>query len=87
MEVIVADTGPGVPEGEEEAIFEKFHRAARTGGGMGIGLTICRGIVTAHGGKIWYEHGDQGGASFRFTLPLDDAGPPASVLPEAVGNP
>ena len=54
---------------------------------MGIGLTICRGIVVAHGGKIWYEHGASGGASFRFVLPIDAAGPPESVLPEAAGDP
>ena len=87
VEVAVTDAGPGVPAGEEESIFEKFHRATRTGPGMGIGLTICRGIVTAHGGRIWYERGDAGGASFRFVLPLDEAGPPRSVLPEAVGDP
>ena len=87
VEVAVTDAGPGVPVGEEESIFEKFHRATRTGPGMGIGLTICRGILTAHGGRIWYERGDGGGASFRFVLPLDEAGPPKSVLPEAVGDP
>jgi two-component system sensor histidine kinase KdpD len=87
VEVAVTDAGPGVPAGEEEWIFEKFHRATRTGPGMGIGLTICRGIVTAHGGRIWYERGDGGGASFRFVLPLDEAGPPRTVLPEAVGDP
>ncbi len=87
VEVAVTDAGPGVPVGEEESIFEKFHRATRTGPGMGIGLTICRGIVTAHGGRIWYERGDGGGASFRFVLPLDEVGPPNTVLPEAVGDP
>ena len=87
VEVVVEDSGPGVPDGEEESIFEKFHRAARTGPGMGIGLTICRGIVAAHGGRIWYSKREQGGASFRFTLPLDEAGPPQSVLPDAVGDP
>jgi two-component system, OmpR family, sensor histidine kinase KdpD len=87
VEVTVADSGAGVPAGEEESIFEKFHRAAKTGPGMGIGLTICRGIVVAHGGTIRYAPAEGGGASFRFTLPLDEAGPPASVLPEAVGDP
>jgi two-component system sensor histidine kinase KdpD len=87
VEVTVADSGPGVPAGQEESIFEKFHRVARSGPGMGIGLTICRGIVTAHGGKIWYERAEGGGASFRFVLPLDEAGPPRSMLPEAVGDP
>ena len=75
------------PREKKSRFFEKFHRAARTGPGVGIGLTICRGIVVAHGGKIWYEAGERGGASFRFILPLDEAGPPASVLPEAVGDP
>jgi K+-sensing histidine kinase KdpD len=87
VEVTVADSGPGVPAGEEESIFEKFHRAASAGPGMGIGLTICRGIVVAHGGTIRYVPAEGGGASFRFTLPLDEAGPPASRLPEAVGDP
>jgi two-component system, OmpR family, sensor histidine kinase KdpD len=84
VEVNVSDLGPGVPAGEEESIFEKFHRAARTGPGMGIGLTICRGIVIAHGGRIWYEPGERGGASFRFVLPFDAVpAPPARSLPEA----
>jgi two-component system sensor histidine kinase KdpD len=87
VEVVVADSGPGVPSGEEEEIFEKFHRASRTGPGMGIGLTICRGIVMTHGGKIWYERSEGGGASFRFTLPLDAEGRSTTVLPEAVGDP
>ena len=87
VEVAVEDSGPGVPSGEEESIFEKFHRAAGSGPGMGIGLTICRGIVAAHGGKIWYERGERGGASFRFVLPLDEPVPPDRVLPDAVGDP
>jgi two-component system sensor histidine kinase KdpD len=86
VEVVVADGGPGVPPGEEESIFEKFHRAVRSGPGMGIGLTICRGIVVAHGGKIWYAPGERGGASFRFILPLDEAGPPKNTLPEAAAD-
>ena len=54
---------------------------------MGIGLTICRGIVTAHGGRMWYERRGGSGSSFRFFLPVDEAGPPRSELPEAVGDP
>jgi two-component system sensor histidine kinase KdpD len=75
----VADRGPGIPSGEEERIFDKFHRAPSAGAstGVGLGLTICRGIVTAHGGRIWVEHRPGGGAVFQFTLPLEGAQPPA----------
>jgi K+-sensing histidine kinase KdpD len=68
----VADRGPGVPEGSEAQIFEKFYRVDDgEGGGVGLGLTICRGIVMAHGGNIWVMAREGGGARFRFTLPLD----------------
>jgi two-component system sensor histidine kinase KdpD len=67
--VEVADRGPGLPEGEETRIFDKFHRVPRdsAAGGIGLGLTICRGIITAHGGRIWAENRPGGGAVFRFT--------------------
>jgi two-component system, OmpR family, sensor histidine kinase KdpD len=70
--VEVSDRGTGIPVGEEERIFDKFHRSARAGGreGVGLGLTICRAIATAHGGKVWACNREGGGASFRFTLPL-----------------
>jgi two-component system sensor histidine kinase KdpD len=79
----IADQGPGLPPGDEQRIFDKFYRAgpAREGG-VGLGLTICRGIVEAHGGRIWAENRPSGGAVFRFTLPLEGAQP--SVEPEKV---
>jgi two-component system sensor histidine kinase KdpD len=83
VEIEVADWGPGVPPGEENAIFEKFHRAATKAGGMGLGLTICRGIVSAHGGRIWCENRSEGGASFRFILPLTEEVPALVPLPDA----
>ncbi len=67
--VEILDTGPGVPAGQEEKIFDKFYRGTHAGIGMGVGLTICRGILTAHDGRIWCENRPQGGASFRFFLP------------------
>jgi len=69
--VEVADRGPGIPVGEETRIFDKFYRGkfAREGG-VGLGLTICRGIVEAHGGRIWAENRRGGGAVFRFAIPL-----------------
>lgn len=77
VEVTVADRGPGIPAGEEERVFEKFHRAEKgRGGGVGLGLTICRGIVVAHGGRIWAKSRDGGGTAFVFTLPIEGE-PPA----------
>jgi two-component system sensor histidine kinase KdpD len=83
--VQVADRGPGIPSGEEERVFEKFHRAgSAVGTGAGLGLTICRGIVTAHGGRIWAETRPGGGASFRFTIPI--TGTPPALAREAVAE-
>jgi two-component system sensor histidine kinase KdpD len=76
--VSVADEGPGIPPGLEERLFDKFYRASpeRAQSGVGLGLTICRAIVEAHGGTIRAENRSPRGAAFRFTLPLDEA-PPA----------
>jgi two-component system sensor histidine kinase KdpD len=81
--VDVADRGPGLPPGEEARVFDRFYRLPGTGGagGVGLGLTICRGIVTAHGGRTWAENRDGGGTVFRFTLPL--VGTPPSLGAEA----
>jgi two-component system sensor histidine kinase KdpD len=73
--VEIEDRGPGIPDGEEERIFDKFVRGFATGGGIGLGLTICRAIVAAHGGRIWAENQPGGGAIFRFTLPLGEQPP------------
>jgi two-component system sensor histidine kinase KdpD len=74
-EVEVSDRGPGVDADDVERVFEKFYRVREgEGGGVGLGLTICRGIVVAHGGKMWVEGREGGGASFRFTLPLEEEG-------------
>jgi two-component system, OmpR family, sensor histidine kinase KdpD len=83
--VEVADRGPGLPAGEENRIFEKFYRTREQtpGGGAGLGLTISRGIVEGHGGRIWAENRRGGGAVFRFTLPLE--GPPRTATAEPHG--
>ena len=71
LAVTVADRGPGLVSGTERNIFEKFYRAeGRPNTGSGIGLAICRGIVELHGGRIIAENRVDGGAQFRFTLPL-----------------
>jgi two-component system sensor histidine kinase KdpD len=79
--VEIADRGPGIPSGDEGRIFDKFYRAEPAHeGGIGLGLTICRGIIDAHGGRIWAENRPGGGAVFRFTLPLE--GSPPHIEPE-----
>ncbi|WP_034998373.1 sensor histidine kinase [Beijerinckia mobilis] len=82
LRVRVSDNGTGIREGEEERIFDKFHREAsgkpdqHEGAGAGLGLAICRGIVGAHGGIIYAKNnpasksGGPAGASVIFTLPL-----------------
>jgi two-component system sensor histidine kinase KdpD len=79
--VEVADEGPGLPPGAEDRVFEKFYRATGRERGFGLGLPICRAIVTAHGGRIWAENQKPRGAAFRFTLPLGDR--PAPAVEEA----
>ena len=76
--VELADRGPGIPAGDEQKIFEKFYRrsAGDSPSGVGLGLTICRGIVELHGGKIEAQNRPDGGAVFRFTLPSEGQ-PPA----------
>jgi two-component system sensor histidine kinase KdpD len=67
----VADRGAGIPPGDETRLFEKFYRGrSTTSHGAGLGLAICRGIVEAHGGRIWAENRSGGGASFQFTIPV-----------------
>jgi two-component system sensor histidine kinase KdpD len=75
LTVCVSDRGPGVPAGEETRVFEKFQRVEGRGHGSGLGLTICHGIVTAHAGTIMVVNREGGGASFRFTLPIEGRPP------------
>jgi two-component system sensor histidine kinase KdpD len=65
----VADHGPGVPSREREAVFDRFVRFD-TGGRAGMGLSIAKTFVEAHGEQIWVDDGPEGGARFAFTLPL-----------------
>lgn len=73
VEVTVVDTGPGFAEADLPRVFEKFYRGeqarSRASGGAGLGLAIAKGIVEAHGGRIWADNGDGRGARISFTLP------------------
>lgn len=71
-EVIVADSGPGLPAETAALLFQPFMTTKATG--MGLGLSICRTIVEAHGGKIWTDASPLGGAAFHFTLPEAEVG-------------
>jgi two-component system sensor histidine kinase KdpD len=71
--VSVEDFGPGIDDSEIERVFEKFERGSGEGGGVGLGLAICRSIVRLHGGRVWAEKVPGGGSAFRFTLPLEAA--------------
>jgi len=85
VEISVADHGPGLAAGEERRIFEKFYRAHKgRGGGAGLGLAICDAILSAHGGRIWAENRDGGGAVFRLTLPRGEGAPLLHELPDSV---
>jgi signal transduction histidine kinase len=66
MQVSVTDQGDGVPPERVDNIFEPFYSSKSAG--MGMGLAVCRDIISAHGGRIWYDPNPEGGAIFRFTL-------------------
>ncbi|CAN1571705.1 BaeS Signal transduction histidine kinase [Caulobacteraceae bacterium] len=76
VEIAVADSGPGISPDVIERLFQPFFTTKSQG--MGVGLSISRTIVEAHGGRIWVESNDRGGATFRFTL--------RAVRPEDLGD-
>ena len=73
--ISVTDTGPGIPEDDIEQVFDKFyqtdHSMTRKTGGTGLGLPICREIITKHGGRIWATSELGKGATFAFEIPVD----------------
>jgi signal transduction histidine kinase len=66
----VQDSGPGIDPERLDQVFAAFYTTKNAG--MGMGLSICRSIIAAHGGRLWAEANQAGGAIFQFTLP---AGP------------
>jgi two-component system sensor histidine kinase KdpD len=86
VQVSIRNQGPPVPAEHLDRIFDKFYRvtAADRVTGTGLGLSICKGIIEAHGGRIWAENLAHG-LEFHFTLPLrgDDLPPRLSIQPES----
>jgi signal transduction histidine kinase len=71
VEFRVRDTGPGIPEADVKNVFRPYWQAKKTAHmGAGLGLAIVRGIVEAHGGKVWAENPPGGGAMFTVTIPV-----------------
>ena len=68
--VAVRDSGPGIDPKRLELVFEAFYS---TKSGMGMGLSICRSIIAAHGGRLWAATSEPRGALFQFTLPSTEA--------------
>jgi two-component system sensor histidine kinase KdpD len=72
VSVTFSDEGQGLPPGMETSIFQKFTRgkSESTIPGVGLGLSICKAIIEAHGGKIWADKNEKIGTTFTFTLPV-----------------
>lgn len=84
LDIVIADNGPGVPDAIAGRIFDPFFTTKAVGQGTGLGLSVCKSMVEAHGGRLVLEPTPGGGASFRMTLPAqaDDTGTgPEDALP------
>lgn len=70
--ISIRDTGPGIPEDQQQRVFDKFTRLQHPGGpkGLGLGLAFCKLAVEAHGGRIWVESAPGEGSTFILTLPI-----------------
>jgi CheY-like chemotaxis protein len=89
----VSDTGPGIPAGERERIFDHFHQVTKDDTlkdkpqGTGLGLSICRQIIDHYGGRLWVESEEGRGSSFFFTLPASAASPRERPSPPRAAAP
>ena len=76
VEVAISDNGPGIPDDQKEKVFDMFYsganKVADSRRSLGLGLSLCRSIVNAHGGSIFVSDNQPKGAVFTFTLPLGE---------------
>jgi two-component system sensor histidine kinase KdpD len=83
--ISIADNGPGLPPGSESHVFEKFYRGATSTAdgrrGVGLGLSICQAVATAHGGTIVARNRPAGGAEFELRLLCDQMAPNVTIDP------
>ena len=74
MQINIKDQGPGIPAAEHKRVFKAFQRGINvengTTKGAGLGLAICKGLVEAHGGRIWIKKKAVPGTTISFTIPL-----------------
>jgi len=70
VQLEVRDQGPGVAEDQSDLVFTPFHTTKKEG--MGMGLSICRSIISEHGGELRFKNNDQAGACFYFSLPIEN---------------
>jgi two-component system clock-associated histidine kinase SasA len=92
VQASVCDTGPGIPTGEQQRIFQDRVRLPQTSGttsGFGVGLSVCRRIAEVHGGRIWVVSEPGEGACFHFTVPVwtGQSAPPTSPEERESGLP
>ena len=72
VDIVVSDSGPGVPAGDLDRVFERFYRvdkARANSGGVGLGLAIVKHLTELHGGRATVENRPEGGAQFTISLP------------------
>jgi PAS domain S-box-containing protein len=73
LQIAIADRGSGIPQNTADRLFEPFFTTKPHG--LGLGLSICRSIIAAHGGRLWADNNPDGGATFTFALPAQNGGP------------
>jgi two-component system sensor histidine kinase KdpD len=88
LHVHVADNAPVIPPYDRKRVFDKFYRlhSAQHISGTGLGLSICKGIIEAHGGRIWVDAPTGEGNQFTFSLPVPEESPDRARIEGGINN-